>query len=71
MEYLVPKFREDELICMDAPTGQLPYTATAEQVADRIIKIDEAGEDCRQKLGVVRQKMKNAEAEAAAANKKK
>lgn len=41
---------------MDAPRGQLPATATNGEVADRIIGIDEAGEDCRQRLA--RAKMK-------------
>lgn len=56
MEFLTPTFQSGELECRDAPRGQLPDTATNEVVADRIIGIDEAGEDCRQKLA--RAKMK-------------
>lgn len=57
MEFLTPTFRSDELVCMDAPAGQLPATATNGQVADRVTGIDEAGEDCRQRLGRVKTKI--------------
>lgn len=42
---------------MDAPRGQLPVTASNGQVSERIIAIDEAGEDCRQRLARVRMKV--------------
>ncbi|USM11573.1 hypothetical protein vBCbaSRXM_128 [Citromicrobium phage vB_CbaS-RXM] len=50
VEWLTPNFRPDELVCMGVPRGQLPSDASAEQVSLRIEGIDEAGEDCRQKL---------------------
>lgn len=56
VEFLTPTFQSAELECRDAPRGQLPATATNGMVAERIIGIDEAGEDCRQKLA--RAKMK-------------
>lgn len=71
VEFLTPEFREDELTCKDAPSGQLPYTASAAEVAARIVGIDEAGEDCRQKLSTIRQKIDNFKAEAEASKKKK
>lgn len=42
---------------MDAPAGQLPRTATNGQVSDRVTGIDEAGEDCRQRLDRVKTKI--------------
>lgn len=42
---------------MPAPAGQLPRTATNGQVSERITAIDEAGEDCRQRLDRVRMKI--------------
>lgn len=56
VEFLTPTFQSGELECKEAPRGQLPADATNGQVAERIIGIDEAGEDCRQKLA--RAKMK-------------
>lgn len=56
IQFLTPQFQSAELTCMDAPRGQLPATATNGDVAARIIDMDEAGEDCRQKLA--RTKMK-------------
>lgn len=53
---MTPTFQSGELDCKDVPRGQLPANATNGQVAERIIGIDEAGEDCRQKLA--RAKMK-------------
>jgi uncharacterized metal-binding protein len=50
IEFLSPTFQPGELECKAAPRGQLPATATNEQVSERIIGIDEAGEDCRHKL---------------------
>jgi hypothetical protein len=41
---------------MDAPRGQLPQGASNEQVSGRIVDMDEAGEDCRQKLSRVKMK---------------
>ncbi len=40
-----------------ATRGQLPQTATNEQVSNRITDIDHAGEDCRQKLDKVKTKI--------------
>lgn len=57
MEFLTPKFRSDELTCIDGPTGLLPYDAAAAIVSMRIKGIDEAREDCRQKLNRVRMKI--------------
>lgn len=42
---------------MDPPKGQLPADASNAQIADRIVGIDEAGEDCRQRLNRVRMKI--------------
>jgi hypothetical protein len=56
VEFLTPTFQSAELTCAREPKGQLPSTATNEQVSNRIVDIDEAGEDCRQKLD--RTKMK-------------
>lgn len=50
MQFLTPQFTPTELACKSEPHGQLPVDATAEQVSNRIVDIDEAGEDCRQKL---------------------
>ena len=57
MEFLTPTFRSDELVCMEAPRGQLPADATNGQVAQRIVGIDEAGEDCRQRLARIKMKV--------------
>lgn len=57
MEFLTPTFRSDELTCMDAPRGQLPADASLEVAVERVVAIDEAGEDCRQKLARVRLKV--------------
>lgn len=57
IEFISPKIPLDELVCMDPPKGQLPSDATNEQVADRIVGIDEAGEDCRQRLNRARMKI--------------
>lgn len=57
IQFLTPNLPSAELICADAPRGQLPATATNGQVAERIIGIDEAGEDCRQKLNRARLKV--------------
>jgi hypothetical protein len=43
---------------MDAPAGQLPSDASNAQVAQRVTGIDEAGEDCRQRLNRARMKIK-------------
>lgn len=55
-KYLTPTYRSADLVCLDAPRGQLPATSSNGQVAERIIGIDEAGEDCRQKLARVKMK---------------
>lgn len=52
-----PNFTDEELTCLRAPVGQLPYTAPAVVVSERIRSGDNAGEDCRQRLD--RAKMKN------------
>lgn len=57
VEFLTTKFRPDELTCSDAPRGQLPATADAETVSQRVRGIDEAGEECRQKLARARMKI--------------
>lgn len=57
LQFLTPKFQPDELVCKDAPRGQLPLTATNEQVSGRIIDNDDAGEDCRQKLAHAKMKV--------------
>lgn len=69
MEFLTPKFRSDELVCMDAPRGQLPANATNGQVNERVTGIDEAGEDCRQKLKRVKAKTEIFEEVVAEINK--
>ena len=71
MEFLTPQFRSDELVCMDAPRGQLPSTATNGQVADRVVGIDEAGEDCRQKLARAKMKVEVFDEVVADVNKAK
>jgi len=73
IEFLTPQIPLDELICMAAPTGQLPVDATNEQVAQRVTGIDEAGEDCRQRLNRARIKLETFNevvAEINAANEK-
>lgn len=57
MGFLTPKFTPSELTCKEAPRGQLPANATNGQVADRVVDIDEAGEDCRQRLDHVKTKI--------------
>lgn len=57
MQFLSPTFNPSELTCKGEPTGQLPATASTEQAAGRIVDIDEAGEDCRQKLDHVKTKI--------------
>lgn len=57
MQFLTPTFRSDELICMAAPRGQLPLTASNKVVTERVVGIDEAGEDCRQRLARVKMKV--------------
>ncbi len=56
-EFVTTTFRADQLVCDDAPSGQLPEGATNEDVANRFIDTEAAGEDCRQKLGRVRMKV--------------
>lgn len=57
MEFLTPTFTQSELTCKGEPHGQLAVDATAQQVSDRITDIDEAGEDCRQRLDHVKTKI--------------
>lgn len=57
MQFLSPTFTPSELACMGEPHGQLPVDATAQQVSTRIVDIDQAGEDCRQKLDHVKTKI--------------
>lgn len=71
MEFLTPTFQSGELECRDAPRGQLPATATNEQVAERIAGIDEAGEDCRQRLARAKMKVEVFEEVVAEINKGK
>lgn len=42
---------------MDAPRGQLPSDASLASAIERVIGIDEAGEDCRQRLARARMKV--------------
>lgn len=67
---MTTQYRSDELVCADAPKGQLPYEASADTVAERYRSNDEAGEDCRQKLSRVRLKDAVTQATVAEANKK-
>jgi transcription elongation factor Elf1 len=57
VQFLSPTFTPSELACKGEPTGQLAVDATAQQVSNRIVDIDEAGEDCRQKLDHVATKI--------------
>ena len=57
VEFLTPQFRSDELACMDAPAGQLAAGSSLALALDRVTGIDEAGEDCRQRLGRVKTKI--------------
>jgi hypothetical protein len=57
VQFLSPTFTPSELACKGEPQGQLPVDSTAQQVSDRIVDIDEAGEDCRQKLDHVKTKI--------------
>lgn len=61
MEWQLPKFRKDEVVCAKAPTGQLAPNADAETVSLRIKNIDQAGEDCRQKLNAIRRILESVE----------
>lgn len=49
-QLITPNLKLSELQCKDAPIGQLKDDASLAEVSLRIIAIDEAGEDCRQKL---------------------
>jgi len=57
VEFLTPTFRSDELVCMDAPAGQLPSDTALVTAIERVVGIDEAGEDCRQRLDRVKTKI--------------
>jgi hypothetical protein len=57
IQFISPKLQPAELTCLDRPHGQLAPDATNGVVSQRIIDIDEAGEDCRQKLNVARLKI--------------
>lgn len=57
IQFISPKLQSAELSCLDRPHGQLPLDATNGVVSQRIVDVDEAGEDCRQKLNVVRLKI--------------
>lgn len=57
IQFISPKLQSAELTCLDRPHGQLAPDASNGVVAQRIVDVDEAGEDCRQKLNVVRLKI--------------
>jgi hypothetical protein len=42
---------------MDAPAGQLPSDTALAIAIERVVGIDEAGEDCRQRLDRVKTKI--------------
>jgi len=42
---------------MDAPAGQLPSDTALVTAIERVVGIDEAGEDCRQRLDRVKTKI--------------
>lgn len=74
IQFLTPKLQSAELNCLDRPHGQLAIDSTNGVVSQRIVDVDEAGEDCRQKLNVVRMKIdifNQVVEEMNAANKKK
>lgn len=57
MQFLTPNLPSADLVCKDAPRGLLPSEASNAMVAERIIGIDEAGEDCRQRLDRIRMRV--------------
>jgi hypothetical protein len=57
IQFISPKLQSAELTCLDRPHGQLAPDASNGVVAQRIVDVDEAGEDCRQKLNVARLKI--------------
>ena len=57
IQFISPKLQSVELTCLDRPHGQLAPDASNGVVAQRIVDVDEAGEDCRQKLNVARLKI--------------
>lgn len=61
MEWQLPKFRKDEVTCQAAPTGQLAPNVDAETVSLRIKNLDQAGENCRQKLNAIRRILESIE----------
>ena len=61
MQFVMPRFQPDELRCLEAPRGQLSAEASAALVAERIRRIDEAGEDCRNRLMAVASKIEAAQ----------
>lgn len=71
VEFLTPTFQSAELECARAPRGQLPQTASNGVVSERITAIDEAGEDCRQKLDRAKMKIEVFNEVVAEVNKKK
>lgn len=70
VEFLTPTFQSAELTCARAPRGQLPATASNGAVTDRVVAIDEAGEDCRQKLDRAKMKVETFNEVVAELNKK-
>lgn len=57
IQFITPKLQSAELVCLDRPHGQLGADASNGTVSQRIVDVDEAGEDCRQKLNVARLKI--------------
>lgn len=57
VEFLTPTFQPAELVCADAPRGQLPSNTALVTALERVVGIDEAGEDCRQRLARAKMKM--------------
>lgn len=46
--FLKPPVQSADLVCQDSPKGVLPHGTSTQVAAERIVGIDEAGEDCRQ-----------------------
>jgi hypothetical protein len=55
--FLTPPIDPTTIVCTDAPKTPLPTTASNADVANRIIDIDQAGENCRQMVNRVHDKI--------------
>lgn len=57
MGFLTPPIDPATMVCTPAPNTAMPIGATNDNAKQRIIDIDQAGEDCRQKLNRAHDKL--------------